>query len=103
LLFPWVLMLSSYLSVSPVGVFGQPLKGYAQFAELAGDGGADQPLLLAVGGEVQHAAIEEDTDGLALGVRVRKAEDLQAVAPVGCVFGLVGVGKVRLVHRFLQF
>src|SRR6516225_3026815 len=84
-------------------VFRKPLKRYAEFPELPRDWRADQPLLLGVGSEIQHAVINESTDRLPAGIRGGEPDDLQTISFSRRNFSLGG-GKSRgLGHWLLLF
>src|SRR6267378_1186614 len=66
-------------------VFRQPLERHTKLTEFPCHGSAHEPFVLSVGGEVQHAAVHEDADGLPLIVRGQEPDDLQAVPLVGYI------------------
>ena len=71
-----------------------------EFAQRPSDGRAHDPFVQAVGGEVQHAALPEQPDGLLLSLIAGETNDLQPV-PVEIPVGK-GAGRgrwFRLCHR----
>src|SRR5262245_26393057 len=82
------------------GVLGQPLERNAERAEGAGNWRLHIPLVDAVGGTAQHPVLDENTDGMYLGLLGRVANEFQAILFREPVLGRGVRGwRLRLLHE----
>src|SRR5712691_7291411 len=73
-------------------VFRQPCKRYTEFPELTRNRSTDQPFLIRVRSEIQHAVVNKGADGLPPRVRGCEPDDLQPI-PSGCELTPLHRGK----------